>query len=81
MTAFDAKAFGRRLKETRLARAMTQEDLGYQSKISSRQISAYERGCEVAGVNKLYVLCSVLCTSADYLLGFEDKTEGEGNHG
>lgn len=65
--------FGKRMAECRRERQLTQEELANRVGVTPQALSQYERGLRYPDVSILKSLCSVLNTSADYLLGIEEK--------
>lgn len=71
MNKFDKSnaEIGRRIKEIRTNRGMTQEKLSEKSGICNpQQISNIERGMSGMSISKLKDICNVLDVSADYIL-------------
>ena len=64
--------FSKRLKELRINKGFTQEDLAKKINISPSSISLYERGVREPNLNTLIQLAEILETSTDYLLGITD---------
>jgi len=64
--------FNERLKEIRLKRELTQEELAQKINISSSSISLYERGDREPNLNTLINISKTLNVSTDYLLGLTD---------
>ena len=59
---------GRRIRQIRKTRDLTQKDLAALVGVSDRHISAVERGRENPGIDMLIRLCRVLEVTPDYLL-------------
>ena len=75
---FDQKEFGKRLKETRLIRGMTQEELAELLNINKQHVSRMERGVTACSIDLLIELSCHLQVSTDYLLmGKEPNTGGQ----
>ena len=75
---FDQKEFGKRLKETRLIRGMTQEELAEMLNINKQHVSRMERGVTACSIDLLIELSCHLQVSTDYLLmGKEADTGGQ----
>lgn len=66
---------GEKLKELRLERKMTQEQLASRLGLVKGSISAYEQGTKYPSLEVLANLCRTLNVSADYLLGLSDDTK------
>jgi transcriptional regulator with XRE-family HTH domain len=65
---FSMKEFGKRLRELRKARGLTQGDLARLAKIDIMQVSRYERGLGLPSLESAIALARVLETSTDFLL-------------
>lgn len=68
MMRVDYKAFGKRLREYRLARHLTQEQLGELVGVSYQHIGMLERGKRSPSMEMLISLCYVLDCTCDSLL-------------
>ena len=68
MLRVDYKAFGKRLREYRLARHLTQEQLGELVGVSYQHIGMLERGKRSPSMEMLISLCYVLDCTCDSLL-------------
>lgn len=68
MMRVDYKAFGKRLREYRLARHLTQEQLGELVGVSHQHIGMLERGKRSPSMEMLISLCYVLDCTCDSLL-------------
>lgn len=68
MMHVDYKAFGKRLREYRLARHLTQEQLGELVGVSYQHIGMLERGKRSPSMEMLISLCYVLDCTCDSLL-------------
>ncbi|MFC6165666.1 helix-turn-helix domain-containing protein [Lactiplantibacillus dongliensis] len=64
--------FGERLKAMRKAKRLTQLDLSKRLEVSKGTVSAYEQGLSYPALATLVEICTILDTSADYLLGLSD---------
>lgn len=64
----DLKAVGQRIKETREAKGLTQEDLAAIIDMSPTHISVIERGLKVAKLDTFVAIANALDVSADTLL-------------
>ncbi len=62
------KDLGRKIRETRKQRTMTQEMLAEQVGISASFLGHIERGSRVASLETLVALCNVLHVTPHYLL-------------
>ncbi len=72
--------FGKRIAECRREQRLTQEELANRVGITPQALSQYERGLRYPDVSILKSLCGLLNTSADYILGIEDKKITESNN-
>lgn len=63
--------FGRRLKELRLNRGFTQEDMEYKLGMNRANISNYERDVALPPADTLIKIADIFNVSTDYLLGRE----------
>ncbi len=61
-----------RIKELRIERKLTEEELGKQIGVSATAISRWENKVRVPSVDSLYLLALFFKVSADYLLGISD---------
>lgn len=59
---------GRRVRECRKKKKMTQEELAEQTGISASFLGHIERGSRVASIETLVALCNALGVKSDYLL-------------
>ena len=64
---------GKRLAECRRTMNMTQEELANRISVTPQALSQYERGVRYPDLMTLKALCNIFKTSADYLLGNEEK--------
>ena len=64
--------FGKRVKEMRKAKKLTQTELAKLLDTSKTTISGWENESYLPSVKMLIALCKVLETSSDYLLGLDD---------
>ena len=64
----DLKAVGQRIKETREAKGLTQEDLAAIVDLSPTHVSVIERGLKVAKLDTFVAIANALDVSADVLL-------------
>ena len=65
---------GRRLREARLAKGMTQTDLGNALGVSFQQVQKYEKGTNRIGSSRLWDICTVLDVTVAYF--FEGLSRG-----
>ena len=68
MMALDYSVIGSRIKQARLAKNMTQEDLADKIDISVAFLSRVERGNSHINLKRLNQLCNLLDVSEGYLL-------------
>lgn len=66
--------FKNRIKELRLERELSQQDLAKKIKVNKQTISQYERGVREPSFETLLALCDFFNVSTDYLLGNESRT-------
>ena len=66
--ALDYSVIGSRLKQARLAKNLTQEDLSEQIDISVAFLSRVERGNSHINLKRLSQICSILEVSEGYIL-------------
>ena len=64
--------FGERLKAVRKVKRLTQLELSQRLGASKGTVSAYEQGLSYSSLETLVSICSILDTSADYLLNISD---------
>lgn len=64
----DYVALGKRIKEKRIERKLTQEQLGEICELSSAHIGHIERGTRILSVDVLFKISQALNISVDYLL-------------
>ena len=64
----DEKEIGKRIKEVRIKKNMTQKELAEASKIDATSISRYETGVQMPNLSTLAFIASSLETSLDYLV-------------
>ncbi len=67
--------FGVRLRDLRLEKRMTQQQLADKTGMAKGTISAYEQGKKYPSVEVLIKLCNTFQVSADYLLGLSDDLQ------
>ncbi len=68
---FDMPATGRRIRQARTAKNMTQMQLADEMGVSFQAVSNWERGSSMPDIGKLRELCHVLDMTVDGLLGGE----------
>ena len=73
---FDQQKFATRLKEARITRKLSQEELGKAIGMSKPAISDIERGRRTTTIEKLVELADALDVSIDWLTG---RTDERGN--
>lgn len=64
----DYTALGKRIKEKRIEKGLTQEQLGELCELSAAHIGHIERGTRILSVEVLFRIAQVLNVSVDYLL-------------
>ena len=64
--------FGRKIKELRESKRITQKELGKILSIRNTTISAWEKDIAEPPLETIKKLCIMFDVSADYLLGLED---------
>ena len=69
------KVFGERLKQLRINRNMTQEELGFifEPNLSQSTIGTYERGARQPSLENLVLISQYFNVTTDYLLGITDE--------
>jgi transcriptional regulator with XRE-family HTH domain len=65
------KKFGKRLKQIRLSKNMTQEELAWEAGIEPMQVSRIERGIINTGISQVFILSKALKVSPKELFEFE----------
>lgn len=65
------------IKERRVSRKMSQQELSKKTGLSQAVISAYERGAKAPGARSINRLCDALGCTADELLGRKNEQKGE----
>jgi len=73
-----AKEFGQRIKTTREARHITQQDLAGLARVDIMQISRYERGLAMPAAETTVALANALKVSTDFLLMGKDAESAIG---
>lgn len=62
---------GKRVRELRIKRGLSQQDLGLAIGVTKVSVCGYENGTRIPNLEKLIRLAEVLETTTDYLLGRE----------
>ena len=62
---------GKRVRELRIKRGLSQQDLGLAIGVTKVSVCGYENGTRIPNLEKLIKLAEVLETTTDYLLGRE----------
>ncbi|MBR6633953.1 MAG: helix-turn-helix transcriptional regulator [Clostridia bacterium] len=65
----------KRLKDLREDNDLTQEDIAKILKTTRQQVSKWETGAQMMGVDKYIALALYYKVSTDYLLGLTDKKQ------
>lgn len=71
----DKIAFGDRLREARLQKGLTQEQLAQQIGVAKSTLTGYEKGNREPDVFKIKKILEALDVDSDYLLGIDRKKE------
>jgi transcriptional regulator with XRE-family HTH domain len=71
--------FAKRLRQARIERGMTQEELGDHIGLPHTAVSRWERGEHLPRAKQTAALATVLGVSVDYLLGNSDNANGGGD--
>ena len=66
--------FHERLKELRIQKGFSQQDLADRIDQTKQNVSQYERGVRRPNMDKLQELCDIFNVSMDYITGKEDVT-------
>lgn len=72
MLEFDSEKMGKRIKELRIERGLTQQALGTKVGVLQNTLAEYESGKAKPSYKVLINLAVELNTSTDYLLGLKD---------
>ena len=64
------------LKKARLIKGISQKELAITLKVAQPTVSAWESGKKTPTKENLKILCELLETTADYLLGITDNEQG-----
>ena len=70
---------GKRLRELRIKKGMSQQELGTAIGVTKVSVCGYESGSRIPNLEKLTKLADALQTSTDYLLGREIVVNNEEN--
>lgn len=62
-----------KIKEQRLKRKLTQEELGAKLGVKGSTVSGYETGKSYPSADVLCEMCSIFNVRADYLLGLDSR--------
>lgn len=74
--SFDSGSLGKRIKELREAKGITQEQLAEILSIGTNMVSCYERGVHVPSNKIIALMCEYFSVSSDYLLyGVSESAE------
>lgn len=74
--SFNSDSLGKRIKELREARGITQERLAEILSIGTNMVSCYERGVHVPSNKIVALMCEYFGVSSDYLLyGVSERAE------
>lgn len=72
---------GKRLREVRIMRGLTQTQLGEKLGISFQQVQKYEKGTNRIGCSRLWDMCTILEVPVTfYFEGLADKAADEDEH-
>lgn len=69
----DVFDFGIHLKEIREKHGFTQQQLADKLEVHRNTIRGYESNTQLPTRDKIYMMANIFKTTADYLLGLEDK--------
>lgn len=70
---------GKRVRELRVKKGLSQQDLGNAIGVTKVSVCGYESGTRIPNLDKLIKLADILGTSTDYLLGREITVTNEEN--
>lgn len=70
---------GKRVRELRVKKGLSQQDLGNAIGVTKVSVCGYESGTRIPTLEKLVKLADTLGTSTDYLLGREILVKNEEN--
>jgi len=68
---------GKRIKDLRLERGLSQQELGKMINVTKVSICGYENGTRTPSLETFVILADILGTSTDYLLGREISVVSE----
>lgn len=77
MKKYNFYLFGKRIKELRKSKEMTQEELADLLDVTKVSVCGYERGTRSPSIDKLVAISEIFNVSLDYLLGREIKVENK----
>jgi len=69
------KAFGKRIKQLRKEKGLTQKELANQIASSHAQLNKYESGLNTPPLDRILLLAEVLESSTDYLIAGSERGE------
>ena len=72
---------GKRIRELRAERGLSQQELGASIGVTKVSICGYENGTRIPNLEKLIKLAEVLETTTDYLLGITSNSSQSLNSG
>ncbi|MFC1983992.1 helix-turn-helix domain-containing protein [Chloroflexota bacterium] len=72
------KQFGKRLRELRLARGLSQEKLAFNSRMHRTYLGSVERGERNPSLKNIAAIAEALGVSLSQLFSFEDRTSSAG---
>lgn len=72
---------GKRVRELRIEKGMSQQELGNAIGVTKVSVCGYENGSRIPNLEKLIKLAEILETTSDYLLGREVPIINEENKG
>lgn len=75
------KIIGQRIRSFRLAKGMSQEELGIQLGVTFQQVQKYENGKNRLSGSRLITVAKVLGTSVEQIVGSSGPNAGNKNHG
>lgn len=70
---------GKRVRELRIKKGLSQQELGNAIGVTKVSVCGYESGCRIPNLEKLAKLADTLGTTTDYLLGREIVVNNEEN--
>ncbi len=72
MINFDMVKTGRRIRELRVERGLSQKELAEQIGVAQNTVAQYEKGTAKTSLEVIVNLAVILNTTTDYLLGLEN---------